>query len=162
MSARTTSTKNDIYRRRLYKALRPVYNEFYQSYCNYNDSNTYRLAKKMIEEFRKLVKESKDSLNFVKDYIELNIMSDDNKITYNLLIDEYKSELTKLDSYVVKTTEYFNNRKNKLPFIDNNTVPNLFLKAVNMLLKQYIECNSICDGVKEEGVTYLVELSSSM
>lgn len=162
MTATAYYTRIRLYQRRVYKAVRPAYYDFIKSYNERNDVSTYRYAMKMIEAFEKLVEESKESLSFVEEYININILSTENKVTYSLLIDERRSELVKLDSYVVKTKQHFNNRQHQLPFIMNNKIPDLFLKAVDLLLNSYVECSSIRDGVKKEGVTYLVKLSSSI
>lgn len=162
MTATQLNSVNMKYRRKIYKVIKPIYFDFIEYVKIENGSDTYNIAMVLVSKFESFLEESKQALNFIDDYIDLNITASENKTRYGLLVDEYRSELVKLDSYVTKTIKHFNSRKNMMPFVENDGITNLFLKALDLLIESYTNCITFQDGVKEKGVTYLVELSSSI
>lgn len=145
-------------KRIVYKELKEPFLAFEKSYKTENNQNTYKLGVEFLSKFSMVLLEAKDNLDFVNNYIEFTIIDDNNILAYKDLLLNCKNDIVKLDSFVKRTQSYFETRKHTYPFIMSKETIDLVNKAIKKLITVYGEAYAFAEGVKNNGVTYLVDL----
>lgn len=131
---------------------------FEKSIKDENNINTYKKGIEFLDKYLTVLTEVNDSFRSVIEYIDINFTDEGNINAYKDLFIESNNNIVKLQSFVNRTRSYFDSRKSVQPFILNKETYNIMTKAVKGLVDVYAEAFAVKEGIKDDGVNFLVNL----